>query len=292
MTSVNSSDQSSDNYHSGVGQVFLSHNFKLWVVGFIFFLTFFHLFTLIAFPQSKIISDELILSIVLGLVAYLWTQELRDRHHIEGINEELLVAQKKLQNAEIDTIASLIKMVEAKDPYEHGHSSRVSRFAVAIAEGLHLSFDEKETIRRSGLLHDLGKLAIPDTILQKPDKLTDEEWDVIKKHPQNTVDILEPLRFLHLEKKIILHHHERFEGTGYPQGLQGGNIPLESRIIAVADTFDAINSTRSYRPARKPEEALAAIEAVVGSQLDPYVVQVFKKIYKESHLSANSPMNF
>ncbi|MCK5215702.1 MAG: HD-GYP domain-containing protein [Candidatus Omnitrophica bacterium] len=269
-------------YPPTMGQHTLSNNFKLWVVGFIFFMIFSHLFIRIAFPKAQIMSNELILSIVLGLILYLWTQELRDRYCIQGMNEEFVLAQKKLQNAEIDMITSLIKMFESKDPYELGHSSRVAFIAVSIARALNLSMDEQEAIRRSGLLHDLGKLIISDSILLKTEALTEEEWAQIKKHPQNTVNILESLKFLHLEKKIILHHHERFDGTGYPQGLQGGNIPLESRIIAVADTFDAMNSTRIHRKSCSKEFILKELQSGRGRQLDPTLVDHFLRMLDQN----------
>jgi len=261
---------------------FLSSTFKIWIVGLIFFMVFMHLFALITFPGKSIISDKFILGLALLLIGYLWTQELRDRYRLQQMNQTLLEAQRKLEEAEIDTITSLILMEEAKDPYVHGHSGRVAKFSVAMGDALNYSQDTKEIIRRAALLHDMGKLIISDDVLLKPEKLNDEEWEVIKQHPQKAVDILEPLRFLHLEKKIILHHHERVDGLGYPKGLKDQEIPLESRIIAIADSFDAMNSARIYREPCTKEFILTELRKVAGTQLDADLITVFLRLLEEN----------
>jgi HD-GYP domain-containing protein (c-di-GMP phosphodiesterase class II) len=161
-----------------------------------------------------------------------------------------------------------------------------------IGRRLELSEKESNDLKWASILHDIGKIGIPERILNKTDRLTDDEFEIIKGHPAKGGKILRPVAQLAGSLSAIIHHHERYDGGGYPNGLKGEDIPLAARIIAVADTFDAINSTRAYRPARKPEEAMAAIEAVAGSQLDPYIVKVFKEIYKGPRLSENNPMNF
>lgn len=260
----------------------LSASFKIWIAGFIFFLVVFHFLTLYIYPRSEIFSKELILGIVLALISYLWSQEVRDRDRLRAMNEDLILAQRKLQDAEIATIASLIRVEEAKDILACGHSQRVAKFAVAMAEAKGFSESTREMIRRAAILHDVGKLAISDSILQKPGKLSDEEWVTIKKHPQLAVEILEPLKFLSLEKKVILHHHERIDGTGYPAGLKGAEIPLESRIIAVADTFDAMNSSRMYREARSKEYILAELKHAAGNQLEASLVELFFRLLEQN----------
>lgn len=254
---------------------YLSCNFKIWVVGFVFFLVFFHLFNVLVFPNVQLLSREWILGVVLVLIGYLWTQELRDRYRLQVMNRELLTTQNKLEAAEIDAITSLILMEEAKDPYVHGHSSRVAKFSLIIAGALNFSKSTLEIIRRASLLHDLGKLVISDEILFKPGKLTEAEWGIIRRHPQIAIDILDPLKFLFLEKKIILHHHERIDGAGYPSRLKGKDIPLESRIIAVADTFDAMNSNRIYREPCTKDFILEELKRVSGLQLDQSLVNTF-----------------
>ncbi|NQS99957.1 MAG: HD domain-containing protein, partial [Candidatus Omnitrophica bacterium] len=205
---------------------FISNIFKLWLVGIVFLLTFLHLFTIYRYPQTKppslsgIIPNELLLGIVLVLVGYLWVQELRDRERLLSINAALIDTQRQLEHAEIGTITTLILTEEAKDPYVRGHSRRVTQCALEIAQELGFSEQERKTIERAGILHDLGKIGIADSILNKPDKLNEEEWAVIKKHPQRGAEVLEPLKFLTEEKKMICHHHERFDGKGYPDGLK------------------------------------------------------------------------
>lgn len=257
---------------------FLSQSFKVWLAGLIFILVFFQLFNALAFPQVVILSGEWSLAIVMVLIGYLWTQELRDRYRLQQMNSELITTQEKLEIAEVDTITSLILMEEAKDPYVHGHSSRVAKFSLAIAQSLHFSKDTLEVIRRASQLHDLGKLVISDNVLLKPGKLTPQEWALVRRHPQIAVDILNPLKFLYLEKKIILHHHERIDGTGYPARLKGKDIPLESRIIAVADTFDAMNSNRIYREPCTKDFIVQELNCVAGTQLDSSLVTSFLSV--------------
>ncbi|MBN2096878.1 MAG: HD-GYP domain-containing protein [Candidatus Omnitrophica bacterium] len=258
----------------------VSNTFKLWLVSIIFFLTFFHLYSLYRYPQINIVSNEILLGTVLVLVGYLWIQELRDRQRLEIINWTLVKAQEQLERAEIDTITTLILTEEAKDPYVRGHSKRVTKCAVEIAKELGLSEEEQKTIERAGILHDIGKIGISDNILGKPDKLNEEEWKVLKKHPRRAAEILEPLKFLAEEKEMICHHHERYDGQGYPDGLKDDEIPLGARIIAVADTFDAMNSERPYRKPLPEDVIIAELKNVSGSQLDPQIVITFLALLK------------
>ena len=229
------------------GSSYISNTFKLWLVALIFILTFFHLYSISRYPQSNIVSNEILLGLVLVLVGYLWIQELRDRVRLQAINTALLETQTHLERAEIDTISTLVLTEEAKDPYVRGHSKRVTRCAVEIAKELGMIEKESKVIERAGFLHDIGKIGISDVVLHKPAELNEMEWLLIRKHPQRAVEILEPLKFLTKEKEMILHHHERFDGKGYPDGLEGEGIPSGARILAVADTFDAMNSARPYR---------------------------------------------
>jgi putative nucleotidyltransferase with HDIG domain len=254
---------------------YVSNTFKLWLVAIIFFLTFFHLFALSRYPQTSIVSNEMLLGIVLVLVGYLWVQELRDRIRLQSINLTLLETQGQLERAEIDTIATLVLTEEAKDPYVRGHSKRVTKCAMEMAHELGFDETELKVIERAGYLHDIGKIGIGDVILHKPDKLNEEEWAVIKKHPQRAVEILEPLKFLTKEKAMICHHHERFDGSGYPDGLKGEDIPLGARILAVADAFDAMNSTRPYRSPLPEDAIVAELRNSANTQLDSNIVATF-----------------
>jgi len=186
-----------------------------------------------------------------------------------------------LERFVINVVKSLVYTIEAKDVYTRGHSERVNRYSMLMAEQLNLDEKQKEALNWASILHDIGKIGIPEKILNKPGRLSDEEYGIIKGHPKKGSNILEPLaEQLSSSLPSILHHHERYDGQGYPHGLKGEEIPFLARIIAVADTFDAINSNRAYRSARPPEEALTIMEQVGRSQLDPDLVQVFKQVFK------------
>ncbi len=174
--------------------------------------------------------------------------------------------------------AALVESTEAKDPYTRGHSERVNLLAMAIAREIGLSDDELETLHWGSLLHDVGKIGIPDAILCKPGGLTEDEQIFIQVHPQRSCDILQHIEHLKDAMPGVLHHHEMFDGKGYPDRLIGEAIPLHARIIAVADTYDSITSTRAYRSARSHEQALEEIARVAGTQLDPALVDVFRKV--------------
>ena len=263
-------------------QSFLSGTFKLWVVAIIFFIIFLHLYAITTYPQAIIVSTETILSAILALIAYLWIQELRDRNRLQALNKALIVAQKQLQQAEIDTIAVLILTEEAKDLYTHGHSKRVAQYSLAIGKAMGFNEEEQSIIERAGILHDLGKIGIDDSILNKSGKLNEEEWRVMKSHPRRSLEILEPLKFLSAEKEIILHHHERYAGGGYPDGIKGEDIPVGGRIMAVADAFDAMNSARPYRKPLSKETILSELKRVSGDQLDSSIVSIFLELLQKN----------
>jgi len=165
-----------------------------------------------------------------------------------------------LPQAVLDTVTSLAFAIDAKDHYTQGHSQKVSAYAALIAEAMGMNELEIEEIRLGGVLHDIGKVAIPENILNKSGPLNPDEWDTMKSHVIFGAKILEPLTPLARIREMVLHHHEYFDGSGYPDGLAGEQIPLGSRIIAVADAYDTITSDRTYKKARAAEEALAELE--------------------------------
>lgn len=187
----------------------------------------------------------------------------------------------------LSSLKMLNKILEAKDPYTREHSKKVSEYALKITQELGLSADEQEVMRETALLHDIGKVGIAEVILNKPDKLNPQEWAEIKRHTQIGEGFLEPLKVLHIEQSMIRHHHERYDGKGYPDRLKGEQIPLYARILAVADAYEAMVSERPYRRALSPIEALTELERCSGSQFDPEIVKVFVKVLrKEKNLKS------
>lgn len=178
----------------------------------------------------------------------------------------------------IGTIEALTAAIDAKDPYTRGHSERVAALSKQVALAYGLEESESERIRTAGIVHDVGKIGVPERVLCKPGKLDDEEFALIKLHPEIGHRILKGVTLLEHTLPGVLHHHERFDGKGYPHRLAGENIPLQARIIGIADTFDAMSSSRSYRPAMPREKVLAEIARCAGSQFDPAVVEAFKRI--------------
>jgi putative nucleotidyltransferase with HDIG domain len=177
------------------------------------------------------------------------------------------------------TIKALAQAIDARDHYTHSHSENVARYAVAIANEMHVSIEDIETIREACELHDLGKIGIQDNILIKPAELTPQEWKVMKRHPLTGAQILGPLTFLRSVVDLIRQHHEHYDGSGYPAGLKGEEILLGARIIHLADAYEAMSSSRSYRkvPFSK-EKAILEIKKYGGTQFDPKVVEAFLKI--------------
>jgi len=175
----------------------------------------------------------------------------------------------------VRSIDAMIKALEAKDFYTRGHSQRVTLYSLAIAVELRMTGPELEDLRRASVLHDLGKIGVREAVLNKPGRLTDEEFSEIVRHPETAVRILEPIPFFHPLLPSILHHHERFDGKGYPARLSRDKIPLPSRIMAIADTFDAMTSTRAYRKALPLSDAIAEVRRCSGSQFDPDIVPAF-----------------
>jgi len=187
---------------------------------------------------------------------------------------------KDLQDTYMRSIRALIQTIDARDHYTHRHSANVTRYAVAIAKKMGLNAKETESIKEACALHDLGKIAVHDYILNKPGKLTKREWVQMKLHSSKGAQILAPLSFLDGIIDMIRQHHERFDGTGYPDGRKGQQIYLGSRIIAIADAYDAMISKRPYR--KKPltrQQAINEIKKNRGSQFDPEIVDVFLKIF-------------
>jgi putative nucleotidyltransferase with HDIG domain len=194
-------------------------------------------------------------------------------------------AYDDMRKTYLGTIEALAMAIEAKDQYTRGHSERVVKVAMEIAREMGIPRDQIELLQYAGILHDIGKIAIDDEILKKNTTLTEEEFMAIMEHPAAGESIVAPISFLDGVRTIIRHHHERWDGRGYPDRLAYESIPLLSRILTVADTFDAITSARSYRPARSHDEAVSELQRCAGKQFDPEVVEYFVAAYKKGRIS-------
>jgi len=190
----------------------------------------------------------------------------------------------EMRQIHIDTVRALTSAIDASDPYTRGHSERVTAYAVEIAREMGLTERRVQTIEYAGLLHDMGKIAMQHDVLLKPGALSEEEWRVMRTHPETGANIVSDLQFLQGARGIVLHHHECFDGTGYPEGLAGEDIPLEARIIKVADAFDAMMSNRPYRDSLGLEKALNELRAGRGSEFDPKIVDVFLRLIDEGRV--------
>jgi putative two-component system response regulator len=166
----------------------------------------------------------------------------------------------ELENAEI-VLTSLATSIEAKDPYTHGHCERLSNYSVALGKKVGLSEESCVALRKGGIVHDIGKVAVPERILLKPERLTPDEWYIMKQHPAVGERICAPLRSFRAVLPIIRHHHEKLDGTGYPDGLKGDEIPITARILQAVDIYDALTTDRPYRPALPVEEALETMRS-------------------------------
>jgi len=182
-----------------------------------------------------------------------------------------------LKRVYFETVRAVTNSIEARDPYTRGHSNRVGKIAKSIAEELGWSKEELELIDWGGMLHDVGKIGISDGVLNKPGKLTDQEYEMIKSHPSIGAQIVKEISFLEPVMPYIRDHHERFDGKGYPQGLAGENISIKGRLLAVADTFDAMTSDRPYREGFDPEDALKEIVRSADTQFDAKIVEAFER---------------
>lgn len=221
--------------------------------------------------------DQLLLLIESGI------KSIAQMNKIKKINIQLSDTYEKLEQAYLDSIQTLRYTVEAKDPYTRGHSDRVSLYSVLIGKYLGLSEKDLKTLEIGGLFHDIGKIGVPDAILRKETKLTDDEYSEIKNHPAIGAHILSSAEIFKDIIPIVKHHHEKYDGNGYPGRLKGEEIPYLARIAAIADTFDAMTSKRTYRDALPLETVIAEFERCRGTQFDPKLDDVFLDILKNHY---------
>jgi diguanylate cyclase (GGDEF)-like protein/putative nucleotidyltransferase with HDIG domain len=233
-------------------------------------------------PNDGVMKEE-----VIGLTdAALYRAKQTGRNRT-CLSSDILKPGTSLIGMELETkpralsiIYALAATVDAKDSYTYGHSRKVSEYAVAVAEGLHLPPEKVNTIRAASLLHDIGKVGVPDSILNKKAPLTEDEWKPIKAHPELGVEILRHVIDLANCLPAILHHHEHYDGSGYPAGLSGDSIPTEAKILSVADAYDAMTSPRPYREQLSIEAALDELRRCSGTQFSPEIVEIFCNVVR------------
>jgi HD-GYP domain-containing protein (c-di-GMP phosphodiesterase class II) len=198
--------------------------------------------------------------------------------------EEIRRAAQENQELFISSIQMLAAAVDAKDPYTQGHSARVTNYSVTIAKNMDFTDLEIEKVKIAAMLHDVGKIGIDDHILRKPSLLTPEEYEEIKKHPEKGANIMSPVKQLEDIIPLMRYHHERVNGSGYPDGIQGEEIPVAAQILSVADTFDAMTTDRPYQKAMEPEYVVAKIKSWVGIRFRREVVDGFLRAFENGEI--------
>jgi putative nucleotidyltransferase with HDIG domain len=221
------------------------------------------------------ISNRILLYIVLGTFSYLLPRQLSQLY-----NNQVNLILSSVETTIEQVVKTFIVSIEAKDTYTFGHSERVSKYAIELASRLPEFADRKklQTLRLSGLLHDIGKINIPESVLTKSTRLTEEEYELIKTHTVVGARMVEKISGLGLLKPGVLYHHERWDGKGYPTGANGEEIPIEARILSISDAFDAMTSSRSYRPALSFTEAFDRLREGRGTQFDPRLIDLLDEI--------------
>ncbi len=222
-----------------------------------------------------IISMSVFLILAVGVLVHVLNELQRKKFSVLHERDNKIIKE---------SIETFIGFIDAKDPYTNGHSSRVATYTRLIAEKMGYSNEELDRIYYVALLHDCGKIAIPDNILRKPDKLTNEEFEIVKSHTTRGGEILSRFKSLENVEEGALYHHERYDGKGYPKGLEGENIPLIARMISVADAFDAMNSTRVYRNKLSIESIEGELKKNKGTQFDPKIADIMLELIKEGKI--------
>jgi putative nucleotidyltransferase with HDIG domain len=229
---------------------------------------------------------------ILGVVEVLNKLDGSDfnEHDLETVTSVASIAAMAIENTKLhqtvldaykSTITALATTIDAKDPYTRGHSQRVMKFALMAGNSLSLSMEEMETLEYASILHDIGKISVDSHILNNPEDLTRSEWNIIREHPAIGANMLKVIPFLERTSELVLHHHERYDGKGYPDGLEGDDIPMGARLIAVADAFDTMTTDRSYRSALSVEESFGELQNCAGTQFCPVAVDAFVTGFRE-----------
>ncbi len=228
------------------------------------------------------------------------TRQRLELYRIQEFQNRVADVSAHSKEVFVQSMWGLVQAIEARDKHTRSHSDNVMRYAVAIAEAMGVCTEDIDVIRRAAMIHDVGKIGVPDNILRKPGPLTSEERAVIEQHTLIGVRILDQMRFLERELPIVRSHHERWDGNGYPDGISGMTIPLGARVLGVADAFDAITADRVYRKSRPVSQALAILAEGSGSQFDPtaveamlrWVEQTSSKLGKDDDVTSADLLNY
>lgn len=223
----------------------------------------------------------------------LYRAKFFNKNRVERYKSILEELEKDIEDKDIELVSSvktLISVINAKDRYTYGHSERVVLYSRLMANKLNLSKKDKENLIYGAYMHDIGKINIPKEVLMKKMPLTNEEWEMLKQHPENGVEIIKTIDSLSGAMPIILHHHERYDGKGYPYGLKGEEIPFLARILCIVDSFDAMTSNRPYNKRKTYEEAIEELKRCSGAQFDPELSNAFIEVIKENSEKFDSLM--
>lgn len=254
---------------------------KLGLIILLFFISIFYFIVITIYSALfyNVVWDKAALGIPLVLaIGFLWIQEVGNKKVLRKTRVKFTALQSIVITSNLQTIKSLVLAEETKDHYTKGHSVRMTNYASLVAKKLGFSPERLKVLETASVLHDLGKMGLADVILHKKGPLNRNEWELVKKHPDMAVEILSPLKFLSEEKKIIKHHHERYDGKGYPDGIKGDEIPIGARILAVVDSFDAMRTNRPYRAQLQMEVVISRLKNNAGTQFDPKIVKVFLEL--------------
>lgn len=232
---------------------------------------------------------------VLITIVMIFTLDTPDFYELEYLrkNLETEVAQqtkqiidreKQIENMSVEMVQALAQAIDEKDEYTKGHSVRVAQYSVAIGKEIGLSEEKIKFLNIAALLHDIGKIGVPDIVLQKPSKLSDEEFKIIQQHTLNGGKILHNVTSLPYAEEVALHHHERFDGTGYPDQMKGSDIPYFARIVSIADAYDAMSTKRVYRDKLDTAEIRKRLLDNRGTQFDPQLLDIFLNLFETNRL--------
>lgn len=280
---ISGKDEQTEIYEPSLGKHLIINSAPVFrnekIIGFI------HSFLDITKQKENEKSSSDLIDIYAGSINELKARQIgaqKGRDAFLNMLEDISESYKELEDLFLKLILVMVNALDAKSPWTKGHSERVSMYAEQIAKQMLIDEDEIKDIKLAGLLHDIGKIGTYDYLLDKPGRLTTEEFDIVKKHPDQGADILKEIKQLRDIIPYIKYHHEKLDGNGYPHKLKGHKIPLGAKILHVADSFDSMTSDRPYRPAPGMKYALSEMEKYKGTQFDPHVIEAFLTVLEKS----------